>query len=63
MFEKKPLLSKQALVYLYQHFIEESLSLKLPVEHHIAEHQIERLFSITQQASNTVFGLKQNKQG
>jgi prophage maintenance system killer protein len=58
MFQQKPLLSKQALVYLYQQFIANSLSLNLPVEKYIADHQIEALFSIILQAGNAVFGRK-----
>ena len=58
MFQKKSLLSKQAIFYLYQQFVTESLHQGLPVQNSLNQSQIDLVFSIMQQANNTVFGLK-----
>jgi prophage maintenance system killer protein len=55
------LISKQALIYLYDQFVEESLIAELPVQDRIREDQIEKIYSIIENAENSFFGIKPNK--
>ena len=55
------LISKQALIYLYDSFIKESISDDLPIQTHITDDQIERIHNLMLSAENSFFGLKPNK--
>ena len=54
----KPLISKQAIQYLYNDFVAESLKQTLPVQKELTSNQLNLIYNLTLRSTNSVFGFK-----
>lgn len=54
------LLSKQALVYLFESLMEKSMESHQPFQTVLTDEQLDKLFAIIQRANQTIFGTKQH---
>lgn len=54
----KHLLSRQAIQYIYQDYVDECLKKGLPAQQQLSETQLEKIFGVIKSAANAVFGKK-----